>query len=126
LSLAILADRTLLLLPEGGCDPLLVDIAQRAKSKFSHPIAEVELGNGPHCWAECSLCTRSFRTSELRQRLADIRAEAETRPMAIPASVETPKRNGFSTSLRESLPPEALIDRVANEQPSSLIRCEGG
>jgi len=58
LSLAILADRTLQLLLEGGCGPLLVDIAQRAKSKFSHRIAEVELGNGPHCRAECSLCTQ--------------------------------------------------------------------
>ena len=113
---------------------------------------------------------------ELRQQLADIRAEAETRHVAISVCVETPKRNGFSVVLglgdgsivtydgrggdppyfvslgdvkkdltlvsyfymgeRSELPTshvipqelalEALVDSVANEQPSSLIRWYGG
>jgi hypothetical protein len=38
---------------------------------------------------------------------------------------DTEKERIFHVVARK-LAPEALIDRVANEQPSSLIRCEGG
>jgi len=125
---------------------------------------------------EQSLTAIARNIAELRQQLADIRAEAETRQVAISVVVVTPHTNIFSVVLgmrdgsivtydgrggdppyfvslgdvkkdltlvsyfymgeRSELPAshmipqelalEALIDSVANEQLSSLIRWYGG